>query len=238
VNNREPSSFRDPSGVVFEREGHVYRQINAAYMPHYNRLKESGLYAVLTEAGYLISHIEIETLNGGGKIIRPEEIPFISYPYEWCFEQYRDAALLTLNIQRLALRHDMTLKDSSAYNVQFLKGKPVFIDTLSFEAFTEGPWPAYGQFCRHFFAPLVLMAGIDVRLGKMMQTYIDGIPLDLAAALLRGKGGFAAWQHIRLHAASVRRFGGTENDRKGSPGPVKIKKTDACRHHRQPYQKH
>jgi hypothetical protein len=109
--------------------------------------------------------------------------------------------------------------------VQFLKGKPVFIDTLSFEAFAGGPWPAYGQFCRHFFAPLALMACIDVRLGKMMQTYIDGIPLDLAAALLRGKGGFAAWQHIRLHAASVRRFGGTENKGKGGPEQVKIKKT-------------
>jgi hypothetical protein len=212
--------------MVFERDGHIYRAVHPAYLPHYERLMASGLYTALTQAAYLVAHRELETAADGGKILQPEEIPFISYPYEWCFEQYRDAALLTLEIQRRALRYDMTLKDASAYNVQFRTGKPVFIDTLSFEIFAEGPWPAYGQFCRHFFAPLALMAWVDPRLGKMMQTYIDGIPLDLAAALLRGKGGFAAWQHIRLHAAAVSRFAGAGSGAKSGKEPAitKIKK--------------
>jgi hypothetical protein len=210
--------------MVFEQDGRVYRVINTVYLPHYERLMESGLYTALTRSACLVPHREIETTTGGGKIIRPEEIPFISYPYEWCFEQYRDAALLTLEIQRLALQYGMTLKDASAYNVQFRKGKPVFIDTLSFEIFAEGPWPAYGQFCRHFFAPLLLMACVDIRLGKLMQNYIDGIPLDLAAALLRGKGGFAAWQHIRLHAAAVSRFADADSGATSGREPAKIKK--------------
>ena len=98
----------------------------------------------------------------------------------------------------------MSLKDASAYNIQFIGVKPKHIDTLSFDMYTETPWVAYGQFCRHFLAPLMLMAYVDERLGKMMQSYIDGIPLDLADGILRGKGGFAVWQHIHLHARAIK----------------------------------
>ena len=51
----------------------------------------------------------------------------------------------------------MSLKDASAYNVQFLRGRPVLIDTLSFEPLRPGPWVAYRQFCQHFYAPLLLV---------------------------------------------------------------------------------
>ncbi|MDR1728698.1 MAG: SAM-dependent methyltransferase [Acidobacteriota bacterium] len=223
--NTEYSSFRDPSGRVFERNGVIYRQVNPVYLPHYEHLIGSGLYEDLVRADLLVPHDEVgecDAPGGRGKVIRPEQIPYISYPYEWCFEQYQDAALATLRAQRLALRHGMTLKDASAYNVQFRCGKAVLIDTLSFEDYTEGPWTAYGQFCRHFFAPLLLMAHLDARLGKMMQEYIDGVPLDLASTLLGRKGGLAAWQHIRLHAASIRRFGETSGN--GRVKPVALKK--------------
>ena len=224
---REYSSFRDPSGTVFERDGAVYRRIFPVYTPHYEHLMRSGLYTALTDAGLLVPHEQVEerALPQGGKeiVLRPEQIPFISYPYEWCFQQYQDAALVTLEAQRRALQFGMTLKDASAYNAQFYKGRAVLIDTLSFEIYSGGPWAAYGQFCRHFFAPLALMAHLDERAGKLMQAYIDGIPLDLADALLRGKGGFAAWQHIRLHARAVRRFGGA-GEGAASVKPVTLKK--------------
>ena len=86
-------------------------------------------------------------------------VDFISYPYEWSFSQLKDAALTTLAAHELALDHGMTLKDASAYNVQFVDGKPVLIDSLSFErAVPDEPWVAYRQFCQHFLAPLALMA--------------------------------------------------------------------------------
>jgi hypothetical protein len=98
----------------------------------------------------------------------------------------------------------MILKDASAYNIQFKNGNPVMIDTLSFDFYQEGmPWVAYGQFCRHFLAPLLLMCHVDIRLNRMLSLYIDGIPLDLASALLKRKGGFFAMQHIRWHAKFV-----------------------------------
>ena len=97
----------------------------------------SGLYEELTGKGLLVPHEEVEDLRAGSGeaylTLRPQQIPFLSYPYEWCFSQLKDAALATLRIQETALRHDMTLKDASAYNIQFLESRPVLIDTLSFE---------------------------------------------------------------------------------------------------------
>ena len=115
-------------------------------------------------------------------------MPFISYPYEWAFGQLKDAALATLSVQKRALKLGMSLKDASAYNIQFVRGKPTLIDTLSFELYKEGqPWVAYRQFCQHFLAPLALMALKDVRLNQLLRVYIDGVPLDLASELLPWK---------------------------------------------------
>lgn len=201
------SSFRDPSGAVFVREGVVLRQINECYRPQYEKLMGSGLYERLVKEGLLVAHEETGEAPEEGaayKVVRPEQIPFISYPYEWSFGQYKDAALCTLRAHRAALDFDMILKDASAYNIQFLRGKPVLIDTLSFDFYHEGdPWVAYGQFCRHFLAPLFLMAHVDVRLSQLMRVYIDGLPIDLAAKLLGRKGGFAARQHIKWQARSI-----------------------------------
>lgn len=210
-----PSSFRDPSGFVFVEDGIVFRQINESYRQDYDRLMGSGLYKKLTDERLLLTHEEQQSTNGGPdskedgtpvcyKIVRPRPVPFISYPYEWCFSQLKDAALLTLVIQKLALDHAMVLKDASAYNVQFLDGKPILIDTLSFETYKEGlPWVAYRQFCQHFLAPLAIMAYVDLRLHKLLEVNIDGIPLDLAASLLPKKTmlDLGILSHVHMQAS-------------------------------------
>src|SRR5690606_1323025 len=133
------------------------------------------------------------------KVIQPHVVPFISYPYEWCFSQLKDAALLTLRIQKIALKHGMSLKDASAYNIQFSEGRPIFIDSLSFEKpKPNAPWVAYGQFTRHFLAPLALMAYTDIRLNRLLLIHIDGIPLDLCSRMLpwHAKVSSALFFHI------------------------------------------
>ena len=211
------SSFRDPSGFVFLEGNNIFRVVNNSYRDDYDKLM-SKLYPALTQAELLISHTEVDfdsTKKANQyKLLQAEKIPFISYPYEWSFSQYKDAALTTLAIQRKALEQGMTLKDASAYNIQFYRGKPIFIDTLSFEKYEEGsPWIAYGQFCRHFLAPLTLMAYHDPRMGAMMRDYIDGIPLDLASGLLPFKSRFRVplFLHIHLHASSQKRHADSEN---------------------------
>ena len=206
----DSASFRDPSGIVFRCDEKVYRQVNPCYRAQYDSLMSSGLYDKLVRENLMVAH---EVVNRAGidepmyLVLEPELIPLISYPYEWCFGQLKDAALTTLRIHRNALEHGMILKDASAYNIQFLRGKAVHIDTLSFDFYKEGePWVAYGQFCRHFLAPLFLMVYTDVRLSQLLRVYIDGIPLDLASKLLGGKGGFAAKVHIKMHAKSIDRY--------------------------------
>ena len=203
-----PSSFRDPSGFVFSSDGVIYRQVNQVSRPDYDALMESGLYNSLVSKGLLVSHEEIidGSVQGTGdyyKILRPTQIPFISYPYEWSFSQLKDAAMLTLRVQFQALKHGFTLKDASAFNIQFHNGKPVFIDTLSFESYVEGkPWVPYRQFCQHFLAPLSLMTYRDIDLSKLAINYIDGVPLTLASKLLPFKTRFnySLATHIHLHS--------------------------------------
>ena len=211
---RDPGSFRDPSGFVFRREGTLYRQIDRPYADEWSALRASGLLDRLIARGALIAHEEVATdlaaePRTAVAVLRPERVGFISYPYEWTFSELKDAALLTLDVQREALGAGFVLKDASAYNVQFHRGRPTLIDSLSFErAEPEAPWVAYRQFCEHFLAPLALMAYKDVRCGLMLREFIDGIPLDLASRLLprvtRIRLGPAA--HIHLHARAQRRY--------------------------------
>ncbi|MBM3210779.1 MAG: class I SAM-dependent methyltransferase [Candidatus Omnitrophica bacterium] len=210
--SRLKGSFRDPSGFIFSQDGKLFRSISGLYQKNYDHFVQSGLYDQLVESGLLISHREVffdEKKDDEYKIIQPEIVPFISYPYEWCFSQLKEAALATIRIQKQALDYNMTLKDASAYNIQFFKGKPVLIDTLSFETYREGqPWIAYRQFCQHFLAPLALISLRDVRLGQLMRIYIDGPPLDMASRLLPKTSWFKTGllTHIHLHAKAQTRY--------------------------------
>lgn len=217
---RVAASFRDPSGFLFLRGGKLYRQVNLFYRPDYDMLMTSGLYEALIKKKRLVSHIELdlppEIPKLAYKIIEPERVGFISYPYEWSFNQLKDAALTTLRIMKQALNYGMILKDASAYNIQFSQGRPVLIDTLSFETYREGePWVAYRQFCQHFLAPLALMRYSDIRLNQLLRVYIDGIPLDLASRLLpwRTRLNVGILSHVHLHANTQQKYAGERIDK-------------------------
>jgi hypothetical protein len=211
----EKSSFRDNSGFIFYHQGELFRAITYSYTDDYAYLIKSGLYNYLVDEKLLIPHSveRLETLREEVssdkldakiyKVIQPDKINFITHPYEWCFSQLKDAALTTLKIQKAALKYGMTLKDSSAYNIQFFRGRPILIDTLSFEIVNDGePWQAYDQFCKNFLVPLALAAFSDIRLNLMLKNFIDGIPLELAVKIL-GRKAFlfpGIFVHIYLHS--------------------------------------
>src|SRR4030067_467539 len=71
-----------------------------AYWKKVKSFVESGLYQELVEARLLIPHQEKPDIQSDSplafKILRPDPVEFISYPYEWSFSQYKDAALLHL----------------------------------------------------------------------------------------------------------------------------------------------
>jgi len=205
------SSFRDPSGFLFKKGDKVMRQVNQAYKESYDLLMNSGLYDSLIEKKWLIPHKETDDKGQKGfyKILEPEQLQYISYPYEWSFSQLKDAALLTMDIQIEAMKHGMHLKDASAYNIQFHNGRPIFIDTLSFEKYQEdSPWVAYRQFCQHFLGPMALIAYRDYRLLRLSQSFIDGVPLDLASRLLPRRTwlNYSLLAHIHLHAKAQHKY--------------------------------
>jgi hypothetical protein len=221
MDNNIPGSFRDPDGFLFVVEGIIYRQINNSYADTYEKIVKSGLYEHLWEKKMLIPHelvsIDLSQTEIAFAVIKPQQVPFISYPYEWSFEQLKDAALLTLEIQRQAMSFGFSLKDASAYNIQFVNGRPVFIDTLSFEISKPGkPWVAYHQFCKHFLAPLLLMTFVDIRLASLLQTNIDGIPLDLASRLLPTKTLIrpSTLFHIHLHSRMQAKYADSQRTKK------------------------
>jgi SAM-dependent methyltransferase len=223
------ASFRDNSGFMFRHLGCLYRQVNTSFKEEFDSYMASGLNQALLDKGYIIAHEEVMLdacqLDNVHKILKPVCVPYLSYPYEWSFSQLKDAALLTLDIQQLALEFGFTLKDASAYNIQFHEGRPVLIDTLSFIPYRQGPWVAYRQFCQHFLAPLLLKKYRDHRLGRLSELYIDGVPLDLASRLLplRSWCSFGALAHLHLHARMQKRFGGNAAEGKQSLAKARSK---------------
>ena len=209
-------SFRDPNGFVYSRDGTFYRQVNHSFRQPFEAFLASGLYDELVRDRMLVPHeqvgLELAATNDAYAVIRPERIAFISYPYEWSFGQLQDAASLTLEIQERALAKGFTLRDSSAYNIQFQGGRPLLIDSLSFEPHVEGkPWDAYKQFCEQFLLPLTLMSARDVRCGTLLRSYLEGIPLDLGSRLLPRRSWVSPSTvlHIHLHAWAQGRYAGS-----------------------------
>ena len=205
---QHPSSFRDPSGFVFRANGQVYRQVNTQYAATYDRFMQSGLYEKLTASKKLLPHTEVtENLTGTNnfyKTLLPEQLRFISYPYEWCFDELKDAALLVLDIMKESIAHGFILKDATPFNVQFHNGKPVWIDTLSFDVYEPSkPWVAYRQFCECFLFPLYLGRYLKTDIHKTLSTYLEGIPASLTARLLpmRSSLNLGVWLHVYLHSA-------------------------------------
>jgi SAM-dependent methyltransferase len=136
-------------------------------------------------------------------VLRHERIPFVAYPYEWTFSMLKDAALLQLDLVLAALDHDLILKDSTPYNVQFKGARPVFIDVGSFERLREDElWVGYRQFCMLYLFPLLLQATKGVSFQPWLRGSIDGItPTEMRALMSfrdRFRRGYTT--NVFLHA--------------------------------------
>ncbi|PTX61141.1 hypothetical protein C8N46_105298 [Kordia periserrulae] len=198
-NSRHASSYRDPSGHIFVDKGIVKRVIFPSYFSQYEALQSSGFFQKAFQHKLLIPHKELEKAETH-MYIQPEQIPFFTYPYEWSFQQYKEAALHTLKLQKYALQHNFSLKDATAYNIAFHNGSAIFIDTLSLDFYTENtPWRAYKQFVMHFLGPLVIAKYHGAEFLKTMSNFIDGIPLKLITSLLPGKTKLNPFLYTNIH---------------------------------------
>jgi hypothetical protein len=216
-------SYKDPAGYVFFKGGQVFRRINECYLDTYYQIKDSKLFQELIQKQLLIEHDVVSEQSGDDPhaIIRPRMIRFISYPYEWCFSELRDAALVTLAIQRIAISQGFSLKDAHGFNIQFDGVLPVLIDTLSFDRWEHAPWDAYRQFCESFLIPLALMRYHSQHLNTLLTKFLNGIPLEIGSNLLplRTILSIPLLVHVHLHArraAAVTKIGSASPQPKSS----------------------
>lgn len=187
--NFSTSSFKDPFGSVFSLGLEIYRSIFQAGLEDFKAAKAAGVHNDLISEGLLLPYTEIPPTDFAPEdtriLLTHPRLPFISYPWEWCFSMLKDAAILHLEIMQRILPKGFWLRDASAFNVQFDGNRLLFIDVLSIgRRIEQSPWVAYGQFCSHFLAPLAMAAYSDIRLLNLWRAFIDGFPLDLAVKML------------------------------------------------------
>jgi ribosomal protein L11 methylase PrmA len=187
----DSGSFRDPSGQVFLSNGRVLRTVNPSIADDFRYAEDSGLFADLIGKGWLVDyeHTAPAALGTSGQqaafVLEHPALPMISYAYEWPFSALKAAALLHLDVHLAALDRNMTLSDASAYNVQFIGTRPVFIDILSFVRYHDGSlWPGHKQFCEQFLNPLLLHAYFGISHSAWFRGALEGVPVEDLAALL------------------------------------------------------
>ncbi|MCW3818089.1 class I SAM-dependent methyltransferase [Micromonospora sp. DR5-3] len=203
----EPGSFRDPGNRVFHRNGEVLRGLDEGSAGDWRALAAADFFRDLLAAGKVCGTEELTPTPADlpwAAVLRHERIPFVSHPYEWTYGMLRDAALLHLDVLRMALADGFTTKDGSAYNLQWRGATPVFIDVGSFEPARDGePWAGYRQFCQTLLYPLLLQAHLGIDFQPWLRARIDGIEPDQMRRLF---GGTRRWRpgvltHVHLHGA-------------------------------------
>ena len=221
------ASFRDPDGYAFRRNGRWYRAVTSTGLVALNHLERSGLYADLAGSGLLIQHADAAGIQaeGAARVIAPEQIPYVSYSSEWGFEQLKDAARTTLEIHERALNAGAWMIDATSANIQFLRGKPLLIDTLSLKPIQAGlPWPAYRQFCEHFLAPLALASAHGLQALSLLRAHPEGIPLPLASRLLPWRTWLrpGLFMHLHAHAMAMKHVSKDLERKKPAHRPVSL----------------
>ncbi len=221
--NYEGASYRDREGRVFYgASGAVYRALSGQALTQWHAVRSALFFEKAMSRGQVVATSDVDCASaeagliddGWAGILRHETIPFVSYPYEWSFGMLKDAALLHLELLKAALDDEMTVKDGTAYNVQFVGERPTFIDVASFERLTPGqPWSGYRQFCQTFLFPLFLQAYKNIPFHALLRGSLDGIgPSECARFMsLRDLLRPGVFTHVCLHARleSDRRINGS-----------------------------
>ncbi|HUS97938.1 MAG TPA: 50S ribosomal protein L11 methyltransferase [Hyphomicrobiaceae bacterium] len=206
-------SFRDPCGHVFDDGSTILRTVTRVKIDEFLELQDKGVYERLAKRGQIVGsedvtdhHLDMVVENVR-RVLRHERLKYISYPYEWSFNQLKDAALLTLNLQIDLLENDnATLSDNTAYNVQFEGHRAVFIDVLSVQKYVEGtPWTGYGQFCQQFLNPLLMTSKLGLDFRHWFRGNVEGIPTTDLCRMLKARHFLSpgVLTHVYMHAKAL-----------------------------------
>ncbi len=207
----DPASFRDPAGTVHRVGDRIFRSVAPAAAADFETAWNNPALRRLVDAGYVVGSVavandeaEIEAPRGA-KLVEHQRLPFISYPYEWSFSLLKRAALHHLDLQIALLEDGVALSDATAYNVQFIGVRPIFIDALSFRPYAEGEyWTGHRQFCEQFLNPLLMHALLGAPHNEWFRGSLEGIPSTSLARLVPPSKRFSLnlWAHVLGPAAA------------------------------------
>jgi len=216
----EAGSFRDRKARVFYYNEQVFRALDEQAFADYKALSATKFFQraisnkqiVATEETCLQSFpSEISDTDWKG-VLQHERIPFVSYPYEWCFGMLKDTALLHLDLLSQALQENVMIKDSSAYNFQWVGARPVFIDIPSFERYQPGDlWAGYRQFCQMFLYPIMFQVYKGLPFQSWLRGNIDGISVEDANSLMSFRDRFrpGVLKHVYLQSKLQASYAGS-----------------------------
>lgn len=222
-------SFRDPQGRVVEYGQNVYRTLIRPLASFPATWAEDGPLAPLVAAGKLWPAVPLsrEVVPAPVRDLFPQAVGFlqhprltpITYPFEWPFELLKRAALLHIEVHRHALRRGLSLTDGSAYNVQFLGARPVFIDALAFVPQEDGkPWAGYSQFCESFLNPLLLSSGGCTSVNDIYRGRMSGISTRETSRQLGWWGALRARALVHVTIGSMAEAASTRDHVDGRTG--------------------
>ncbi len=202
-------SFRDPSGQVHTWKNRVFRTVLGPGAAAFDAVRATGFLDRLVEDGRLVPFAQVDDTGvlqefpEATYVLEHPLLKVVSYPYEWSFRQLKAAALLHLEIALDALGAGLVLSDASAYNIQFVGPRPIFIDHLSFRPYRIGEyWAAHQQFCEQFLNPLLLRSQLGVPHNAWFRGTLEGISSEHLARMLphRSRLSFRMNVHVFLPA--------------------------------------
>ncbi len=206
---KDKGSFRDPSGSVYIFQDCVLRTVNKNAEVSYEAIRTNKFIVDAIDRGDLISFQELnpsdfiqDQFPKVSYVIRHPKLDYISYPYEWSFSLLKAAAIHHLNLQLNLLENDIVLSDATAYNIQFVGHRPIFIDFLSLRPYQKGEyWTGYRQFCEQFLNPLLFSSITKIDHNHWYRGSLEGISSrDLINLIPFTKISWNIFIHVILQA--------------------------------------
>ena len=191
----DPGSFRDPAGKIFYYNEKILRVLDSEGEDRYKFLKKDNLLENCISKNFLIQSSELknESLDinkfKNNKILEHKKLDYISYPYEWSFDQLKDAAIHHLDFHIYLLNNNATLLDASAFNIQFNGHKSIFIDLLSIKKYEYPPLRA--MLAATFLNPLILKSKKEIDFNNWFKGNLEGITTKDLNSILNFKDKFS-----------------------------------------------
>src|SRR4051812_2011395 len=119
-----PTSFKDPGGSVHQFDGRMIRYVTDQFAPQAHLALRSPVVEKFIDSGQIVRTQEIgreaaaqiadypEWTASTGIFLEHEQIPFVSYPYEWSPAMLFEAAKLTLDLVQKLHGCGLGLKDA------------------------------------------------------------------------------------------------------------------------------